>query len=176
VDGHILGFGPLYRLYAAADGWVFVAAPQQDEWLRLAGALPGDWTADGRFSTPEARRAHQDELGAALEAAFLTRSAAQWERVLTELDVACAVVADGPPETTIMAPGGLGRSLDLVVDLEHPVCGEYPRMKPLASLSRSRGIAAGAPLLGADTDRVLRELGYGDEQILDLHTKGVVGS
>jgi crotonobetainyl-CoA:carnitine CoA-transferase CaiB-like acyl-CoA transferase len=172
VDSRILGFGPLYRLYETADGWVFLAAPRPAEWTRLAGALPGDWS-DRRFSTSEERAAHPDELGEALEAVFLTRSAAEWEDALNGVDVACAVVADGPPETTIMGPGGLGRALDLVADLHHPVCDDYPRMKPLATLSRSKGATPGAPLLGADTYRILRELGYEDGKIQDLRTRGV---
>jgi crotonobetainyl-CoA:carnitine CoA-transferase CaiB-like acyl-CoA transferase len=177
VDAQALGFGPLYRLYETAEGWVFLAAPTQREWEALAAALPGDLGADPRFSTAAGRAGHEDELAAALATVFAGRRGTEWEHDLLAADVACVVVADGPPETCIMAgEESLGRVLDLVVDLEHPVCGEYPRMKPLATLSRTPGVTPGAPLLGADTDRVLRELGYDDERIADLHARGIAVS
>ena len=37
VDDEFRGLGPLYRLYRAADGWVFLAAPAAREWAALAG-------------------------------------------------------------------------------------------------------------------------------------------
>ena len=49
-----------------------------------------------------------------------------------------------------MGDPALARRLDLLVSLEHPVIGEYERMKPLAQLSRTPGIARGAPLLGQE--------------------------
>ncbi len=174
VDAAVLGFGPLYRLYETAGGWVFLAAPARHEWDALAAVLPAEVAGDPRFATPEARSAHEDALAEALQAVFRTRPAAEWERDLTGADVACVVVEDGPPETCIMqGERGLARSLDLLVDLDHPVCGEYPRMKPLVRFSRSGGAVRGAPLLGADTDRVLGELGYTAAQIADLHERGV---
>ena len=174
VDAQILGFGPLYRLYETAEGWVFLAAPSRREWDALAAALPAGLADDPRFATAEARSGHEAELAETLGAVFAGRPAAEWERDLTAADVACVVVEDGPPETCIMqGERGLARALDLLVDLEHPVCGAYPRMKPLVSFSRSGGLARGAPLLGADTDRVLAELGYTGEQIADLRARGV---
>jgi formyl-CoA transferase len=47
-------------------------------------------------------------------------------------------------------------------------------MKPLSTLSRTPGVAPGAPLLGADTEAVLRELGRTDEQIAALRERGVI--
>jgi crotonobetainyl-CoA:carnitine CoA-transferase CaiB-like acyl-CoA transferase len=70
----------------------------------------------------------------------------------------------------------LARQLDLLVPLEHPVIGAYERMKPLALLSRTPGVAPGAPLLGEHTDQVLRELGYDEATIADLHARGIAAS
>jgi crotonobetainyl-CoA:carnitine CoA-transferase CaiB-like acyl-CoA transferase len=69
----------------------------------------------------------------------------------------------------------LGRAMGILVDLEHPMIGEYPRLTPLATMSRSAGVTGGAPLLGAQTNAVLTELGYTTEQIEDLRVRGIVG-
>ncbi len=69
----------------------------------------------------------------------------------------------------------LGRTMGILVDMEHPVIGEYPRLTPLAAMSRSEGVTGGAPLLGQHTDAVLAEIGHTPEQIADLRTRGIVG-
>ncbi len=55
VDDEFRGLGPLYRMYRAADGWVFLAAPAGRDWPALAEALAGYGSlSDERFAT-EAR-------------------------------------------------------------------------------------------------------------------------
>ena len=52
VDDEFRGLGPLYRMYRAADGWVFLAAPAAGEWPALAAALSGYPSLDdARFAT-----------------------------------------------------------------------------------------------------------------------------
>ena len=65
--------------------------------------------------------------------------------------------------------------MGILVDLEHPMIGEYPRLTPLAAMSRSGGVSGEAPLLGAHTNAVLAELGYTTERIEDLRARGIVG-
>ncbi len=57
-DPLLYGLSALYRLYDTADGWVFLAAPQEREWEPLCRALApdADLAADTRFRTPAARR------------------------------------------------------------------------------------------------------------------------
>jgi crotonobetainyl-CoA:carnitine CoA-transferase CaiB-like acyl-CoA transferase len=179
VDELIFGFGPLYRIFPAADDtYVFLAAPTDGEWQALSTALApfADLAGDARFATPEARAAHAAELADALSAVFVQRSAEVWERELTAHDVACVVVEAGPSEACIMeGDRSLARLEDQIVELEHPAIGEYVRLKPLVGFSRSQGLARGAPLLGQDTDSVLAELGYDDQATADLRKRGLIG-
>jgi crotonobetainyl-CoA:carnitine CoA-transferase CaiB-like acyl-CoA transferase len=176
VDAGIFGLGPLYRIYPAADDtWVFLAAPAPEEWDELTGALAGyaDLAGDDRFSSQEAR--NSDELASALGAIFATRPAAAWEQELTPKNVACVAVEDGPPEACLMEGDAPVAGIEgQLVQLEHPVLGAYARLKPLASFSRSQGLARGAPLLGQDTESVLAELGYDEATIEDLRSRGIV--
>lgn len=176
VDHGIHGFGPLYRLYEAAEGtWVFLAAPTEREWKALAAAM--ELTGDSRFTTAAGRETHADELATALQERFQRRAAVEWEEQLTEVDVACVAAASGPSEAVLLeGDHAIARLEDQVVELEHPVIGEYPRLKPLVRLYRSDGIALGSPLCGQDTDAVLRDLGYSEDSITDLRARGILGS
>jgi crotonobetainyl-CoA:carnitine CoA-transferase CaiB-like acyl-CoA transferase len=69
----------------------------------------------------------------------------------------------------------MGAELGIVTEQSHPVIGDYPRLKPMVSFSRSTGVAGAAPLLGQHTDAVLRELGFDDARIDRLRRANVVG-
>jgi crotonobetainyl-CoA:carnitine CoA-transferase CaiB-like acyl-CoA transferase len=158
---------------------VFLAAPSQKDWDGLTKALAPylDLAGDVRFGTSQSRGEHAVELTEALAGVFAMKAAADWERELTALDVACVTVEPGPSEACIMeGEAALARLEDQVVALEHPAVGEYVRLKPLVRFSRSGGSARDAPLLGQDTDQVLAELGYSAESIADLRARGVIGS
>ncbi|HLY35316.1 MAG TPA: CoA transferase, partial [Candidatus Limnocylindria bacterium] len=180
VDAQIFGLGPLYRIYPAAEGtWVFLAAPAEKEWDALAQALAAyaDFAGHGRFATAESRVEHGVELAETLSGVFAAKTAGEWERELTPLDVACVMVSAGPSEACIMeGDTALARLEGQVAELDHPVIGAYIRLKPLVGFSRSQGVAGGAPLLGQDTDAVLAELGYGEAQIADLRARRIIGS
>src|ERR1700761_2598076 len=68
ADEQFFGMNALYRMYRAADGYVFLAAPLPREWPALAKAMSPyvDLHADERFTDAESRAAHDDELIAAL--------------------------------------------------------------------------------------------------------------
>jgi crotonobetainyl-CoA:carnitine CoA-transferase CaiB-like acyl-CoA transferase len=164
ADRELYGLGPRYRLYETASGWVFLAAPDPDEWPALAGAmgLPPEVPDDAALTALLAER-------------FREKSAADWEAALTSVDVACAEVVKGPVEEVVWYSGGMGAELGIVTDQTHPVIGDYPRLKPMVNFSRSTGVAGAAPLLGQHTDAVLRELGFDDGGIDRLRRDNVVG-
>lgn len=163
-DHDLLGLGPRYRLYRTAQGWVFLAAPSDRDWealaqvLGLAGALKND----------------EEALTARLEEILAERTASEWQAELTAADIACVEVASGPVEEVTMLGGGLGRQLGIVTDVDHPVIETYPRLTPLAHLSRSAGVVGRAPLCGQHTEAVLAELGFEVDQIVELRSAGVI--
>ncbi len=158
-DADLFGFGPRWRLYETADGWVFLAAPRSSDVAPLAKGLGID----------EGDVDHPDRVAAA----FRTRPAREWERDLLAADVACVEVADAGVDQTVML-GDLGRRLGFVVDSHHTVLEDHPRLGPLVSLSRSAAVLGPSPLCGDDTERVLAELGYEPGQLADLRAEGVL--
>ncbi len=169
------GPSALYRIYDAADGWIFLAAPQPGEWEDLANALAPylDLRADPRFATPKDRAANDEALTQVLTPVFVQRGKAEWQHDLTEHDVACVAVTTGPPEELLMADD-FGRASGYLADITHPIFGAHPRLAPVVRFSRSATIAKPACLLGDATDSTLQELGYSDEAIADLRERNIV--
>jgi CoA:oxalate CoA-transferase len=61
------------------------------------------------------------------------------------------------------------------VEQEHPRFGLQRVIGLHVQLSETPGaVGGGAPLLGADTERVLRQAGYSDEEIERLQAEGAV--
>ena len=77
------------------DRWVAVSARNDGEWRALAHAVGRpEWAADPRFQTFEGRRAHEDELEAALAEWCAGRTREEATFVLQAAGVAAAPVQD----------------------------------------------------------------------------------
>ncbi|MBY0276088.1 CoA transferase [Candidatus Binatia bacterium] len=180
-DPLLYGMGALYRLYACANGWVFLASPQEREWPGLCAALTecGDAGArtlarDARFTTSAVRARHDAALAEELARVFAARDADEWERLLLARDVACVAVAEGPVARSVMCDP-VTREAGMLAEVEHPTFGVHRRLAPVVTLSVTPGEARPAPMLGMHTETVLRELGFDDEQIAVLVERGVAG-
>jgi len=177
VDEGMHGFGALYRLYRASDGWVFLAAPSQREWQRLVLGLEGDAPTvadDPRFVTAEARLKNEEELVALLSALFLQRPAGEWETTLRAADVACVEVAQGPVEAGYLDDGSVGQLCGFVTECHHPTLDTIARLAPLVRFSRSTTVAGDSCGVGEHTVEILEALGYDAERIAKLQVDGVV--
>jgi crotonobetainyl-CoA:carnitine CoA-transferase CaiB-like acyl-CoA transferase len=174
-DTGLFGYSALYRLYQAADGWIYLAAPAMREWQALAAALAADvdLAGDARFADEASRRAHDTELAQVLAAVFATRPAQDWEDYLLGLDVGCVVAHAEPPEAVLQSKEFAGAA-DLLVQVEHPSFGEHVRLKPYIELSRSATLAEPGVLAGQHTNDILAELGYDEQAIASLKERGVV--
>jgi crotonobetainyl-CoA:carnitine CoA-transferase CaiB-like acyl-CoA transferase len=174
VDSGGHGLCALYRMYPAAEGWVFLAAPADREWEPLVAALGAEAELGGeRFATPRARRENDGVLAEALGGLFAARPAAEWEHLLTKADVGCVEVTEAPPETRMQTVPELIE--EYTATATSPVFDEHLRVAPPVRFSRSRTQAKGGCLCGEHTDAVLRELGFGDEEIADLRARRIIG-
>ena len=178
VDDEFRGLGPLYRLYRAADGWVFLAAPAERDWPALVTALSGHGPAGhgslsgARFATAQDRAANAAALAGELEAIFVTRPKDQWEAELTAADVGCVAVAQVNAEWRMQDDEFYHAGY--AVDAVSPIFDEHRRPAPLNRFSRSSTKPEAGCRLGQHTDALLRELGYDGERIAGLRERDVV--
>ena len=163
---------PLSGVFETTDGAVvlvgaFKANPLGD----ICAALSID-DLSPQYPTLEVQREHKDYLQSVFRDAFATNTTAHWIARLEDQDLLCAPVktlADAldDPQTHhngMVAEVGYvnGTPLKLVASPVHMSDAPFT-------------IRKAPPLLGADTDDVLAELGYDDHKIADLREAGLVG-
>ncbi len=173
ADDELRGLGPLYRLYRAADGWVFLAAPAPGEWAPLAAALaPYGDLAGPRFATPEDREANAAALTAALAAIFAARGKDAWEAELSAADVGCVAVCQENAEWRMQDDEFY--QAGYAIDAVSPIFDSHRRAAPLNRFSRSATKPDSGCRLGQHTDALLAEIGYDAAGIARLREQDIV--
>lgn len=144
------GDGPLYRLYQAADGWFFLAAPtSQREALASIEGLSGVGGVQGA------------DLEALLEERFRSLPVAERVERLTVAGISAHVLRT--VEEIMADPWAKAHGLSLT--REHEGFGLIDTIGPAPRLSRTPVVPGNpAPRYGADTDAVLKEHGLGGER------------
>jgi crotonobetainyl-CoA:carnitine CoA-transferase CaiB-like acyl-CoA transferase len=159
------------QLYRTQDGWIFVMCNKEKFWPLLCAELGHPhWAQDARFRTFKDRLANKAALDALVEGEFLKDGTAAWLAKLSgKLPV--APVCD------------VGQALDNPFVAERGGAAEfaYPDGRTIRllsgpiRLSDAEAPRRAAPALGADTDALLRSLGYSAERIAVLRERKVVG-
>jgi crotonobetainyl-CoA:carnitine CoA-transferase CaiB-like acyl-CoA transferase len=174
TDPDLNGISALYRLYEAAGGWVFLAAPRQEEWEVLARTVGrADLLTDARFATSEELAAKDEALAAELGSVFATRKADEWEALLVSEGVACV---EPYPATMseFTATDPVLRETGLSAEVDHPTFGRIVRHGLPVRFSETPGRLAPGCVLAQHTRPILEELGYSPERIAELEDKQVV--
>jgi crotonobetainyl-CoA:carnitine CoA-transferase CaiB-like acyl-CoA transferase len=84
-----------YKAYQARDGWVVVAAGNNNLFQRLADTLGHpEWTSEARFKSNPDRVNNRDQLNPLVAAAIAGDTAAAWVERLGRAGVPCAPVLD----------------------------------------------------------------------------------
>ena len=159
--------------FQCADGLIVIAANRDTQWVALAQHLGrADLLDRPEYATREDRKANRLRLRAELETVLTTRPAQDWARDLSAIGVPAGPVMSVPdilrhPQMTerdflarFYDVPGVGRSIDLV-RAGFMVDGQRP------------AVDAPPPQLGQDSDAILRELGFSDDEITALRAEGV---
>ena len=162
-----------YQAFRSSDGYVTVGASGDKLWRAFVEKVveQPQWLQDPRFERNPLRVKNADALQEMIEAILTTQTTAHW---VEKLDA--AGVPGGPVYTydqTLADPQVQHRRM--VYDIEHPVIGPMKTLGlPLKSSGELTQIRRPAPLHGQHTAEVLREAGYGDDQVRGLLAEGIV--
>ncbi len=172
ADGY--GLHALYRLYEVQKGWVFLAAPWEEEWQALCETIGRpDLLTDARFATPEARRENDDALVEELGGVLATREPMEWENLLVDAGVTCVRAEDSGPYQFHMEDPHVQEN-GYLTEVESVRFGKFMRYSPIVRFSQTTPRAGAGPLRGQHNDSVLGELGYSADQIADLEDRRII--
>lgn len=166
--------GPPGGCYRCSDGeWLFLANGQQSVYVPRMFRLIGrpELIDDPRFQTAEARREHKDELYEIFKEAYATRPCQEWVDRSIEVDLPVVRLnhfSDVSEDEQAWANGYLER-----MECRNGETVVMPR-SPIAINSDEEVWTVPAPYVGADTRAVLSRLGYTDEEIEAMQSKGAV--
>jgi len=160
--------------FCCADAPLNISANKDDQWEILARHLGReDLLSAPDYATREDRKRNRLRLRAELETVLRTRPAEDWARELSAAGVPAGAVLTVPeilrhPQVT--GRDLLGRFGD-VPGVGRPI----GVMRIGAMIDGVRpSVSAPPPRLGADADAILKELGYGPDEIRKLRTEGVI--
>jgi crotonobetainyl-CoA:carnitine CoA-transferase CaiB-like acyl-CoA transferase len=161
-----------YQAFRASDGHFTVGAAKDNLWTRFATLLDlPHLIADPRFDTVGKRLKNRAALEPLVEAVTAGRPRAHWLAKCEE-----AGIPAGPIYTVPEAHADPhARARGMVQELEHPQIGRVKTLgNPVKMSATPPRLRKAAPMLGADTDVILQEAGYGGAEIAALRAAKVV--
>ncbi len=153
-----------YNIYATKDGrYMAVGALEEKFWKNLCLCL--DCSEYVRYQFCEDRR---QEIKNFFREKFLEKTQAEWVEILKTEDACCEPVKS----LTEAFASPLLQERDMIVP--DAACGAFPAIGVPVKLDRTPGSLRTPPSqFGADTRKVLQELGYSAAEITGFHEQGV---
>jgi succinate--hydroxymethylglutarate CoA-transferase len=172
-SGHVQGREPRAahpslvpsQLYRTRDGFIFIMCNKEKFWPALCERLGRpEWPDDRRFRSFKDRLANRDLVNRLLDEALSARTTAEW----------LAHFAGQVPAAPV---NDLKAALDNPFVVERGLIQDYDHARMVAGPVRDSAgelPSRAAPALGADTDAVLRDCGFSDDEIAALRADKVI--
>ncbi len=162
----------VYRV-AGDDEWISIAVATDEEFAALATAIGAPQLAgDERFATAQDRKAHEDDLDAAIAAAVAGSDLVELERTLQ----AAGVMGCRVSRPYLLTEDENLVHLDFFQELDREVTGTHPfKTFPFRFSTFGLRHRLPPPLLGQHNHEVLRDLGADEATIRDLEERQEIG-
>lgn len=154
-------WNPLFTVYETADGWIAIAALQDAHWRGLAHAVGiASWLEDPRFAVFDDVVRNRDEFAVRFAEHMRTGTTEEWWQ---------AIRGSGAWVSPVNRVEDLAADPDILAN-EYLVTFDDGFIGPPAvfDVDDFRGARGSTAEYGEHTDEILTELGYSDEQILEL--------
>jgi crotonobetainyl-CoA:carnitine CoA-transferase CaiB-like acyl-CoA transferase len=161
-----------YEVFPASDEGLLVCVGNDNLFRVFVEELQiPELAIDERFATNPMRVKNRAELRRLIIERFQTRTAAEWEIIFSARSIPCSrilTVAD-------LARNEQLNSLNLLKTFPHPLIPDLRLIDLPVSQNKERAaINYSPPLLGEQSDNILYELGYTDDEIRDFRKKSVI--
>jgi len=156
-----------YGFYATSDGHMAISMSPIKAISEVLGSPP----ELAPYEDPALAYTRRDEIRAALDPYFRTRTTAEWVELLRAHDIWCAPVNDltatfADPAVQHIAP---------IMEFDHPRAGRVRGLKhPVRYSSGEATVRMPPPELGQHTDALLAEVGYSPDEIAAMRERGDV--
>jgi len=164
---------PLVNNYRTSDGRYLALSMLQGQryWPGVCKAIGRpDLIDDPRFATDAARAANTDECIAVLDEVFATKTLAEWKPIMRSQDGQWDVVqkvGELPNDEAALAN-------QFIQDVDYGDGRSIKMVSTPVQFDRQALPARPAPDLGAHNAEVLAELGYSEEELLELQIAGII--
>ncbi|MGH8735238.1 MAG: CaiB/BaiF CoA transferase family protein, partial [Burkholderiales bacterium] len=158
--------------YKTKDGHINVAASGEGMWASLCKVIDReDMLASPDFKGGKKRAENRKQLNAAIEAALVKKTSAEWIGLLNQAGTPCGPIYK---VDEVFADPQV-KHLGVATAVEHRKLGRKQILANAAVLSRTPArVVAPTPEIGEHTDEILQELKYDAAQIAQLRQGGVV--
>jgi crotonobetainyl-CoA:carnitine CoA-transferase CaiB-like acyl-CoA transferase len=168
LDADQRGMAALDSLYETADGWMALVVANEEQWQALKGVMQVAALDEARFADAASRLANDKALRAILQEKFLTKPATDWFAALDAAGVPVEISDPGFGQR--IQDDADFRRRNWTVGYRHELVGMFEQMGLAFDFSDTPAVVQRPPLVvGECTREVLRELGYSDDKIDELH-------
>jgi crotonobetainyl-CoA:carnitine CoA-transferase CaiB-like acyl-CoA transferase len=169
----VRGWSAASRLYATADGWIYVHCADAAAWQRLL-SLPAFAAAQhyaGQYADPFSNGHTDTHIAKELGSIFGDASSAHWVQTLRPHGISVVpnmTIADFRYDPYVRQAG-------LIITRQHPERGNVDHLGTPAHLSGTpMHLGAPTPVPGGQTREILHEIGYSATQIAHYIASGAV--
>jgi len=162
----------IFNVYRTSDDQWFLIVVQNKDWPSLAAAISRqELLLDARFNDDAKRATNAPALTGILDAVFASQTLDHWRQAFDQAHITYGIVRS--PQEVTTDPQLLAN--EVIVPLEG--AGDHLKLtvnSPLKVHGAAKVPARRAPDLGEHNDEILKQLGFGSDEIDGLRANGAI--